>query len=511
MNPEQYQDFMERQVDQEISRRHFVQWAGKAGISGVAISALGGGFLAACSSKKKDNNVASTTGQSSETTAGGGFSGSGGGDTIKVGVIGIFSGVGAFIGRIVNNSLDAAIQQINSTGGVNGRKVEVIKRDAGTDAAAGVKAYQEFAGNKDIVGVLWCGAPGLEESRAQIKNDNMPIISVYNDLYSLNELYPQAQERSIFQLVIPDSLAIDAQVNYAHSDRGYNKIAFMYDTLLAPYQKNFYEAAVKKYGVGTTGEETFQLNDSDFGPQLQRLKGKGMESIIIWGLVGDTANIVKGIDRLGGAYVDTPTAKSSWHPHLMGSPGGTGEHTWADLAGDAAKAGTITTWYVGGLIALPTFAIRDWMKKYLNKTPTGGEDTPADGLGTLLEGIKKAGSTDRAKVVQGIETMGKVKFASIDFDFTADRHINKTVDDLIFVTLEKSSGPVKTDPPYELGTEWREFFAPGYVGPTHLVRPTLEANKRAHPDVMDQVIKLNYGTQCTKHSDGTLGKECKIH
>src|SRR2546423_12413802 len=175
MNPEQEQDFIERQVDQTISRRHFVQWAGKAGVSGVAISALGGGFLAACSSKKKDNVSSGTGSQSTETSAGAGFSGAGSGDTIKVGVIGIFSGVGAFIGRIVNNSLDAAIQQINSTGGVNGRKVEVIKRDAGTDAAAGVKAYQEFAGNKDIVGILWCGAPGLEESRAQIKNDSMPI------------------------------------------------------------------------------------------------------------------------------------------------------------------------------------------------------------------------------------------------------------------------------------------------------------------------------------------------
>ena len=141
----------------------------------------------------------------------------------------------------------------------------------------------------------------------------------------------------------------------------------------------------------------------------------------------------------------------------------------------------------------------------------GGACPKCDGLGTLLEGLKKAGSIDRAKVVSGIETMGKIKFASIDFDFSADRHINKTVDDLIFVTLEKSSGPVKTDPPYELGTEWREFFAPGYVGPTHLVRPTLDANRRVHPDVMDQVMKLNYGTQCTKHPDGTLGRECKVH
>ena len=113
------------------------------------------------------------------------------------------------------------------------------------------------------------------------------------------------------------------------------------------------------------------------------------------------------------------------------------------------------------------------------------------------------GSTDRQKIVSTIETMGDIKFASLPFGFTADRHLSKTMDDLIVVTLERSTGPAKTDPPYELGTEWKEVLPAGYVGPTHLVRPTLEANKRKHPDVMDEVIRLHYGTQCTA--------ACKVH
>src|SRR5205085_3935706 len=114
MTPDQERDFIERQVELTISRRHFMQWGAKAGLSGVALGALGGGFLAACSSKKKNNNAAVNSAGSTQTTAGNsGFSGTSSGDTIKVGVIGIFSGVGAFVGRIVNNSLDAAIQQIN--------------------------------------------------------------------------------------------------------------------------------------------------------------------------------------------------------------------------------------------------------------------------------------------------------------------------------------------------------------------------------------------------------------
>jgi ABC-type branched-subunit amino acid transport system substrate-binding protein len=278
--------------------------------------------------------------------------------------------------------------------------------------------------------------------------------------------------------------------------------------------KGFYEASLQKYGLRNAGFETYSLGSSDFGPALQRLKASHPEAVSIFGLSGDTANFVVQIDQLGSAYVDTPTAKDSskgWHPHIFGSPGGTGDHSWADLAKESAKPGTVTVWHVGGLIYLPEFAIAGWMNKYLNKQPTGGEESPADGLYALLKAVEKAKSTDRVKMVDALETMGPLKFASVPFSFAKDRHLSKTPDDLIVVTLERKAGPAATDPSYQLGQEWSTPFARFPVGPTQLVRPTLEANKRAHPDVMASVLKGNWGTQCTKHADGTLGKECKIH
>ncbi|MEY2419098.1 MAG: branched-chain amino acid transport system substrate-binding protein [Actinomycetota bacterium] len=484
----------------EFSRRDFVKWAGAVGFGSMSVLAL-----TACGGDKKNASSPTTGAEKSR-----GFTSSG--DTLKVGVIAPFSGVGAFIGRIVNNSLDAAVAQINATGGIGGRKVAVIKRDTGTDPAAGVKAYQAFASDKSVVGVLWCGGLGLDESRAQIKRDNMPVIAVFNDLYSAGNLFPSVQERSVFQILMPDTMAFDVLTNYAKHDRGYSKVGFIYDSLLLSTAKDRFTAAANKAGLTIAGLETYQLNDADFGPQVNRLKNAKGEALFVWGIAGDTAGLMKAVEKVGGGYVDTPTAKSGeWHPHVLGSPGGTGEHTWADLAGGAAKIGTLTAWHVGGLVALPSFSIRGWMTKYLKKNVTGGEESPADGLFTLVHAVEKAGGTDRQKMVTAIETMGDIKFASLPFSFSPTRHLSKTMDDLILVTLEKSSGPAKTTPAYELGTEWKSVFPAGYVGPTHLVRPTLEANKRAHPDVMAEVLRLGYGTQCTKHADGTLGNECKIH
>lgn len=483
------------------SRREFLQWAGKIGFASASVLA----FSACGKGTSKTNADAG-----SKTTSGGGFKSSG--DTLKVGVIAPFSGVGAFVGRITTNSLDAAAAQINATGGVGGRKVEVVSRDTGTDPSAGVKAYQSFAGDKSVIGVLWCGGLGLDESRAQISRDNLPIVSVFNDLWSAKELYPDGKERSIFQMVMPDRMAFDLLAKYCKEDRGYSKVGLMYDSLLSSSAKGYFTDAVNKHGLSAAGIESYQLNDADFGPQVRRLQSQKGEALMIWGVAGDTAGIVKGIDKVNGSYVDTPTAKGpTWRPHLMGSPGGTGEHTWADLAGSSAKIGTLTAWHVGGLNYLPSFAISGWLKKYSKKTATGGEESPADGLYTLTHAVEVAGSTDRQKVVAAIETMGQIKFASTPFSYAADRHLSKQMDDLVLITLEKSSGPAATSPSYELGKEWKDNFAAGYVGPTHLVRPTLEANTRAHPEVMAEVLKLGYGTQCTKQADGTLTNACKVH
>jgi branched-chain amino acid transport system substrate-binding protein len=480
----------------DYSRRDFMAWAGKVGFASMSMLAL-----TSCGAGTKKSASGSKTG-----------SFTGGGGAMKIGVIAPFSGVGAYVGRIVNNSLDAAVAQINSTGGVGGRKVEVVKRDTGTDPAAGVKAYQAFAGDSSVIGILWCGGLGLEESRAQIQRDNMPIIAVFNDLWSPGNLYPKGKERSIFQMIMPDRMAFDLLATYCKEDRGYSKVGLIYDTLLYSPVKEYFQAAMASHGLGTAGIETYQLNDADFGPQVNRLKSQKGEALMVWGVSGDTAGIVKQLDKVGASYVDTPTAKSgSWKPHIMGSPGGTGEHTWADLAGSAAKVGTLTAWHVGGLVYLPSFAIRGWLQKYLKTSTTGGEESPADGLWTLCQAVKTAGSTDRQKMVTAIETMGDIKFASIPFSYSADRHLSKTPDDLILVTLERSSGPAQTDPAYSLGTEWKSEFSTGYVGPTQLVRPTLAANKRAHPDVMDEVLRLGYGTQCTKQKDGSLTNACKIH
>lgn len=507
------EDVLARPVD----RRVFLQWAGAASATLTMLGSFGT-VLGACGGD-------GGSGGSQRSDAGGTGDFRGVGPVLKVGVIAPTTGIGQFVGDIVKRGLAATKQHIQKAGLVKGVSVEyeIVNAPAEEFAQATGRAYNQLVADRDVVGILWCTPLGLNEARAQIVRDGIPVISVYGDPYSDGTLYPDGGgPRNVFQMLLPDAMSFDAMCKYARDDRGYGSIGLMYDNAVLGNARDMFQKSASQRGLDVVGVEEFSLFSADYGAQLQRLKSAAPECLVIWGLSDNTAGIVKALDLLGASYVDTPAARrrSPWRPQLLGYPGGTGEKKWAELAGNAAKPGTITAWYLGGLVGGPHFPIRDWLVDYDGHGASGGEEGAPNAWWALLEAVRQAGSTDRRAIVQQLEQIPKIEFAGLPFSFDARRHLAMTADDVVLITLERHTGPVETDPPYVLGREWRETFPlikEDYVGPAHLVRPTLEANLRAQPEYMAQILREGWGTQCAKAVPDALGVDvpmtnaCKVH
>jgi ABC-type branched-subunit amino acid transport system substrate-binding protein len=506
------EDVIRRPVD----RRAFLTWTARSSLAGLSLVGAFGTFAAACGGGDDGGGETSGTG------------GGGGGDlppSLKIGVIAPLSGIAQFIGDIVQRSLGAAKQHIEERGLLSGTKVEYTIVDAPAEqfAQGTSNAYNELVADSDVIGILWCTPLGLTEATPQIQRDGIPVMAVYADPYSEAKLYPEGNgPRNVFQMLLPDTMSFDALCRYAAEDRGYGSVGLLYDSLTLPLASDQLEPAAQAHGLDVVAVEEFSLLSADYGAQLQRLKDAKPHCLIVWGVSDNTANIVKNLDDLGAAYVDTPTAKSgsTWAPQILGYPGGTGEKKWAELAGSSAKVGTLTAWYLGGLVGGPHFPIRDWLVEYDGTGASGGEEGAANALWALVEAVKRAGNTDRAQMVTALEAIPVIEFAGLPFRFDTDNHLGMTEDDVVLITLERYTGPAETDPPYILGREWTETFpliSSQYVGPAHLVRPTLEANLRAQPDYMEQILSEGWGTQCAKSPADALGldvqmsKACKIH
>ncbi|MFN8036676.1 MAG: ABC transporter substrate-binding protein [Acidimicrobiia bacterium] len=506
----------------DVDRRQFLGTLGKAAAAVGAFSVLGpacGGSSSKSSTKKSSTTAAGT---SAPATGTGSRDVSGMPKKVKVGVVAPFDGLGSFLGNIMERSLGPAMQHIKDAGLFPGIEIELVKQNAKAEELeqGATKAYTALAADPEVIGIIWGTPYGLKTLAPVIQRDNTPVISVFGDEWTFDRLYPQAPTRSLFQMLVPDKMAADKLLEYAAKDRKYASAALLHDSFVYPDMK-YVAGLASKHGIELVSEETFSLSSADYGAQLGRLSSKKPHCMLIWGLAENTAGIVKQLDAVKAGYVDTPTAKSGeWHPHIMGSPGGTGERRWAQLAGPAAKSGSLTCWYASGFtVGLPQFPMYQWMSKYTNTYPSGGEDIPPDALWALLESARVAKSIDRAAMVDALEHF-RGKFAGLEFSFTKDRHLSIRDVDLALVSLERVSGPTKTDPAYALGKEATETWPkidPEYAGPTLLVRPTLESMKSRLPDLAKVVLEQGYGVQCTKHPvdarglDVKMTAECKVH
>ena len=61
-------------------------------------------------------------------------------DEIKIGALGALTGPGYLYGRLVMNGAEVVYNEVNKTGGINGRKITLVREDDRCDAASAIAA-----------------------------------------------------------------------------------------------------------------------------------------------------------------------------------------------------------------------------------------------------------------------------------------------------------------------------------------------------------------------------------
>ncbi len=229
----------------------------------------------------------------------GGNSGSGSGntagDTIKVGAIVSLSGTYAALGQPEKNTLEMEVKKINDAGGVNGKQIELIVEDDGTDDAKAVAAASKLIDQDKVVAIV--GTTGSSTTLAikqTLDRAGVPEISM-----AAATPITSPVDSLVFAVAWPNSVVVPFTFDYMKS-QGITRIGVISDT--GGFGKDGLaniQADAPKMGMTIADSETFNPGDTDMTAQLTKIKNSDAQAVLMWTAGSEATIIAKEVKDLG--------------------------------------------------------------------------------------------------------------------------------------------------------------------------------------------------------------------
>ena len=138
----------------------------------------------------------------------------GGGNTIKIGLVGPFSGGSSDFGIPMRNGVMLAVDEINALGGYVGRKFEVVMRDDKGSPDTARAASEELVKAGVVATIGFCNTGNALKSAEVFQKAQVPLIVPCATGTPVTALYPP-KDSYIFRTSAKDSLQVPFVVNDA--------------------------------------------------------------------------------------------------------------------------------------------------------------------------------------------------------------------------------------------------------------------------------------------------------
>jgi len=316
-------------------------------------------------------------------------------DTIKIGSVLSVTGPAAFLGDPELKTLQMYVEDINKKGGVIGRQLELVHYDDGSDAGK-ANGFGKRLIDDDKVDIIVGGTTtGATMSMAPlVEKAGVPFISLAGAVVIVEPV-----KKWIFKTPHTDRMAAE-KVFEDMKKHGISKVALFSETSgFGQSGKKETMGVAAKYGIDLVANEAYGPKDTDMSPQLTKIRNTaGVQAVFIFGLGQGPAIATKNYQQLG---MKLPL----YHAH------GVASEEFIKLAGPAAEGVRLPA---AALLVADKLAANDPQKpvaqgyanafkaKWKTDVSTFGGHA-YDGLMLAVDAIKRAGSTDKAKVRDAIE------------------------------------------------------------------------------------------------------------
>jgi branched-chain amino acid transport system substrate-binding protein len=316
---------------------------------------------------------------------------------IRIGAFLSVTGGAAFLGDPEQKTLELYVERLNAAGGVLGRRLELVSYDSGGDAEK-ARTFAKRLIEQDRVDVL-VGGSTTGETMAVVplaEAAGMPFISLAGAVVIVEPV-----KKWVFKTPHTDRMACD-KVFVDMKARGVSRAALISGS--GGFDKSMRGQCLgvaKNHGIDIVADETYGAGDTDMTAQLTKIKNAaGVQAVLNAGFGQGPAIVTKNYKQLG---IGVPLYQSH----------GVASKQYIQLAGDAAEGVRLPA---AALLVAETLPDSDAQKKVVldykrayearfkqDVSTFGGH--AYDGLMLAVQAMRKAGSADKSRVRDALESI----------------------------------------------------------------------------------------------------------
>ena len=253
----------------------------------------------------------------------------------------------------LKNGMEMRVEEINASGGINGRKLKLIIEDNGYDPKKAVLAAQKLVQKDKIFAMV--GLIGTATALAA-----MPILFEKN----VPNLFPITAAREMYEPLhrLKYSFAatyyeqVRAGVKHIVKLKGFKKVCTLYqDDDFGLEVMRGAEAGLKEINMALAEKTTYKRGATDFSSQVAKMKDSGCDLVVLGTIIRETIGSIGTARKLG------------WNVEFMGSSA-----SYTDLIhklGGPAMNGFYSTNTVNNpYLDDASKNVRDWAMKYKEKS-----------------------------------------------------------------------------------------------------------------------------------------------
>lgn len=317
-------------------------------------------------------------------------------DPIKIGAVISRTGPAAFLGEPQEITLKHYVGEINKSGGVLGRPLELVIYDDTSDANTTRTFATRLIEEDKVVAAMGASTTGGTLAIAPVFDEaKVTLISLAAGIEIVQPVRPFVFKMPHDDRMVCSAIALDMKA------RGYKNIALMTGTDgVGKSMRKECTAAAAAQGIKVIADENFNAKDIDMTPQLTKIKNtKGVDAVFVGGFGQPLAVVTRNYGQLGLPFPQYHANGSASKEYIqMAGPASERVRLPGPLLVVADKLGPNDP-----ARAVPV-AYAATYKKVSGKDASSFGGYSYDALMLIVNAIKRAGSSNPAAIRNALET-----------------------------------------------------------------------------------------------------------